>query len=163
MSRGLLLRLRSALLIHVDASVNAVLLIGLLSDIGFIGGAVTLTSFQRDFNIAPHEVSAISGNVVASMQAGCFFGALSIAFLTDRIGRRLGLIVAGAIAVVASVMQTVSVNNLGLFYAGRVIGGLGVGSASSLVPLYVGEMAPKEIRGKLRKILPHWAFSYSKP
>lgn len=118
-------------------------------DIGFIGGTTTLASFQRDFGITPSNKAAVSGNIVASLQAGCIFGALSVAFLTDKVGRRLGLIVSGAIATVASVIQTVSIGKLGVMYAGRVLAGLGVGAASTLVPLYVGETAPKDIRGKL--------------
>jgi MFS family permease len=121
------------------------------SDIGFIGGATTLASFKRDFGITADDSADISGNVVASMQAGCFFGALSIAFLTDKIGRKLGLVVSGIIVVVASALQTAACGRLGLFYAGRVIGGLGVGAASTLVPLYVSETSPKDIRGSLRK------------
>lgn len=73
-----------------------------------------------------------------------------MAYATDRLGRRVGLMLAGFVMAVGSVMQTVSAGMLGLLYAGRVVSGLGVGAASMLVPTYVGEQAPKKIRGKLR-------------
>lgn len=73
-----------------------------------------------------------------------------MAYSTDRLGCRLGLMLAGFVMAIGSIMQTVSAGGLGLLYAGRVISGLGIGAASMLVPTYVGEQAPKKIRGKLR-------------
>jgi sugar porter (SP) family MFS transporter len=46
-------------------------------------------------------------------------------------------------------MQTVNTHQIGVFYAGRVIAGFGVGAATVLVPMYSAEMAPKNIRGRL--------------
>lgn len=48
-----------------------------------------------------------------------------------------------------SILQVINSHKLGLFYAGRVISGFGVGGATVLVPMFSAEMAPKEIRGKL--------------
>ena len=46
-------------------------------------------------------------------------------------------------------MQTVSHGSIPAIFVGRVIGGLGVGAASMLVPLYIAELAPPAIRGRL--------------
>ncbi|CAN6640995.1 hexose transporter Hxt15p [Trichomonascus vanleenenianus] len=118
-------------------------------DTGFIGGAVTLPSFQKDFGINEDNAAVLSGNVVAALQAGCFFGVIAMAFITDKLGRRLALIACGVVFNIGAVIQTVAKGKLGLFYVGRVISGLAVGSASMLTPLMIGESSPKEIRGKL--------------
>ncbi|KAL1964861.1 hypothetical protein VTN77DRAFT_6363 [Rasamsonia byssochlamydoides] len=59
-------------------------------DTGFIGGAVTLKSFQRDFGITAANLADVEGNVVATLRAGCFFGSLFMAYGTDNLGRRVG-------------------------------------------------------------------------
>ncbi|CAN6622831.1 hexose transporter Hxt15p [Trichomonascus vanleenenianus] len=118
-------------------------------DTGFIGAAVTLPSFREDFGINDENSAALSGNVVATLQAGCFFGVIAMAFFTDKLGRRLALILCGIVFDVGAVLQTVSGGKLGIFYAGRVISGLAVGSASMLAPLMIGEASPKNIRGQL--------------
>lgn len=46
-------------------------------------------------------------------------------------------------------MQTWANGNLDLMYVGRTMSGIGVGSASSLVPLYIAEFSPPAIRGRL--------------
>lgn len=118
-------------------------------DTGFIGAAVTLETFRHDFGINEKNESAISGNVVALLQAGCFFGVIAMSFITDKIGRRKALIASGIIFDIGAIMQTSAKGIIGLFYAGRVVSGLGVGSASMLTPTFISEMAPKHIRGKL--------------
>lgn len=116
-------------------------------DTGFIGAATTMPSFQKDFGITTENKADVSGNVVATLQAGCFFGVIAMAFLTDRIGRRLALILSGVLFNAGAILQTASKGNVGVFYGGRVISGLGVGSASMLAPTFISEMSPKKVRG----------------
>ncbi|KAI9733651.1 MAG: hypothetical protein M1834_003253 [Cirrosporium novae-zelandiae] len=104
---------------------------------GFIGGATTLTSFHHSFNITPSTSAQITGNVVAALQAGCFFGSILMAFFTDKLGRKKGLMVAAGVMAVGSVMQTVAEGRLGLFYAGRVVSGVGVGAAITLYGFFI--------------------------
>lgn len=118
-------------------------------DTGFIGAAVTLPGFRNDFGINDDNESQLSGNVVATLQAGCFFGAIFTSFITARFGRKWALVLCGAVFMIGAILQTASHGILGVFYAGRVVSGLGVGAASMLTPTYAGEMAPKKIRGKL--------------
>ena len=85
------------------------------------------------------------------MQAGCFFGALSSFYVSDKFGRRTALIIADIIFLFGSLLQTCSgldTKGLGMLYGARVIGGFGVGLISAVVPTYIGENAPKEIRGR---------------
>lgn len=116
-------------------------------DTGFIGAATTMPSFQKDFGITEENKANLSGNVVATLQAGCFFGVIAMAFLTDRIGRRLALIISGVLFDAGAILQTAARGNLGVFYAGRVISGLGVGASSMLAPTFISEMSPKRVRG----------------
>lgn len=126
-------------------------------DTGLIGGVLTMKPFQESFgikNTTPAEKKAfsnLSGNIVSVLQAGCFFGAMASFYVSDRFGRRNGLIFGDVVFLVGSVMQTCSgIGNksLGLLYGGRVVGGFGVGLISAVVPTYIGENANKEIRGR---------------
>jgi len=57
--------------------------------------------------------------------------------------------IAGVVFCIGSLMQTVSYGHKAVIFVGRVVGGLGVGAASGLVPLYVAELSPPAIRGRL--------------
>jgi sugar porter (SP) family MFS transporter len=118
-------------------------------DTGVVGGIVAMQTFKDDYGLTPENESAIQGNCVALLQAGCFFGVITMAFITDKLGRKKAIIGASIIFCIGGVLQTAASGILGLFYAGRVVSGLGVGAASMLTPTFISEMAPKEIRGKL--------------
>lgn len=122
-------------------------------DTGMIGGILTLPAFQTSFALNKHSksFSNLQGNIVSVLQAGCFFGAMSSFFVSDRFGRRTALFIADAIFILGSVLQVCSgvhTTSLSLLYVGRVIGGFGVGLISAVVPSYIGENANKEIRGR---------------
>lgn len=118
-------------------------------DTGLLGGIVAMQTFKDDFGLTPENESEIQGNCVALLQAGCFFGVIAMAFITDKLGRRKAIMGGSAIFCVGAVLQTAASGILGVFYAGRVVSGLGVGAASMLTPTFISETAPKEIRGKL--------------
>lgn len=111
-----------------------------------------MKSFQNEFGITGLSTTAannISSNVVSVFQGGCFFGALFTLPLAERFGRRIPLIITGTIFLAGSFMQTWANGDLDLMYIGRTMSGIGVGSASSLVPLYIAEFSPPAIRGRL--------------
>lgn len=69
----------------------------------------------------------------------------------DPSGRKWALITADLIFLVGSIVQTccaIGTTSLGQLYAGRFIGGFGVGLISAVVPTYIGENANREIRGR---------------
>ena len=122
-------------------------------DTGMIGGILTLPAFQTSFALNKHSksFSDLQGNIVSVLQAGCFFGAMSSFFISDKLGRRTALFIGDAIFILGSVLQVCSglhTTSLSLLYIGRVIGGFGVGLISAVVPSYIGENANKEIRGR---------------
>ncbi|KAH9817278.1 hypothetical protein DFH28DRAFT_1124679 [Melampsora americana] len=84
--------------------------------------------------------------VTSVLSIGTFVGALLAYPIGDRYGRRIGIVLACGIFCIGVALQTAS-SKIGLFVAGRVFAGLGVGITSCLVPMYQSECAPKWIRG----------------
>ncbi|RMD44031.1 hypothetical protein DV735_g1077, partial [Chaetothyriales sp. CBS 134920] len=118
-------------------------------DTGIVGGVLTLPSFQRDFRYSAADRIDVNSNCVSILQAGAFVGCFLVWPLTARLGRRWAYVIASAVFCLGAVIQTTNTHSIGLFYAGRVISGLGTGAATVLVPMFSAEMAPKEIRGAL--------------
>ncbi|KAK9368872.1 general substrate transporter [Lipomyces kononenkoae] len=118
-------------------------------DTGFIGSATQMSSFERDFGLNSSNSANIKGTIVATLQAGCFFGTIFMSFFTARYGRLWGMALASLVFNLGAVLQVVPVGDLNLLYAGRAISGVGVGAASMLTPIYLSEVAPRRIRGKL--------------
>ena len=123
-------------------------------DSGFIGGTVSLASFQNEFDMAlmsSSKKTSIESNVVSVFQAGAFFGALFFYPIGEIWGRKLGLILSAFLLVFGAGISLESKHSTGLgaIYAGRVITGLGVGGCSGLAPIYISECSPAKIRGKL--------------
>lgn len=83
------------------------------------------------------------------MQAGAFAGALIANPISDKYGRKPGLLGAATFAAIGGLMQAASSGNLGALYAGRFIEGLGLGAATMLTPTYISENAPRATRGML--------------
>ncbi len=125
-------------------------------DSAVIGGVIVLKPFVDDFGLGDPttyegKVAAanLSANIVSTLQAGCFLGALVASPLTDRFGRKWCLIGVSLIIIIGVIMQSAASGNLGTMYAGRFIAGAGVGAASTINPIYVSENAPRAIRGLL--------------
>ncbi|EEB94856.1 hypothetical protein MPER_06266, partial [Moniliophthora perniciosa FA553] len=81
----------------------------------------------------------------------CFFGAMLGYPIGYYWGRKWGLFSSGLVFCVGAAMQTAASQStgLGIIYAGRVIVGLAIGAASNLAPIYVAEISPPAIRGRL--------------
>jgi sugar porter (SP) family MFS transporter len=84
----------------------------------------------------------------SSLLVGCAIGAAVAGSLTDRFGRKRILIVS-ALLFAASAVGAAVPRHLGQFVAARLVGGLAIGSASVLAPLYIAEISPRRIRGRL--------------
>jgi len=88
------------------------------------------------------------GWAVSSVILGAMLGLVFAGRLSDRFGRKRVLIVSAA-CFAFSAVGTALADTLTFFVAARVLGGMAVGTASMLSPLYIAEIAPAEIRGKL--------------
>ncbi|KAF2176572.1 general substrate transporter [Zopfia rhizophila CBS 207.26] len=121
-------------------------------DSAFIGTTITQKSFKRDFGLkdmSKAEQNAVSSNLTSIYSAGGFFGALFMFFSLELLGRRMTVIISDAIFIIGAILCTVPTHQLGLIYAGRLLTGLGVGGIAAVSPIYIAEISPPAIRGRL--------------
>ncbi len=111
-----------------------------------IGGAKPF--FQRYFELTSE---AQIGWANSCALIGCLVGSLIAGGLSDRFGRKRLLIVAALIFGVTSVGNGLA-PSFAAFIAWRMLGGVAIGLASSLSPMYISEIAPAQMRGKLVSI-----------
>ncbi|KAK7432304.1 hypothetical protein QQZ08_001251 [Neonectria magnoliae] len=114
-------------------------------DISSMSAWIGSDQYLEYFN---HPGSTEQGGITASMSAGSFVGALAAGVLADRFGRRKALMIACGFWIVGAVVQC-SAQNVGHLIGGRIISGLAVGITSSQVLVYLAELAPSEIRGRV--------------
>lgn len=79
---------------------------------------------------------------------GCLAGAIASGVISDRLGRRRGLLIAAIIFAVSSV-GTGWAGSIDAFVLWRIVGGVAIGLASGLSPVYIAEIAPAAIRGRM--------------
>ncbi|KAI8969312.1 general substrate transporter [Mycotypha africana] len=125
-------------------------------DIGVISGVLAMPTFPTFFGMQgdPNHIAKMKGDVVSLLQAGCCVGALLINFIADPFGRKWSIVLSSLVFIVGSILQVVA-QNLPTMMAGRFIGGMGVGGCSMLVPMYIAEIAPRKLRGRLGTL---WQF-----
>jgi len=124
-------------------------------DISSMSGVLNNPAYQESFG---KPGANAQGAIVAAMPAGSFFGALHVAWLADRLGRKYTVILSGWIWVIGSVLQCAAVDR-GMLVVGRVVSGLAVGIASSIVPIYQSEITAPAIRGRLVS-MQQWAITW---
>jgi len=87
----------------------------------------------------------------SSLYVGCIVGTLLTGYATDHFGRKLPLIIAAAIFTASSILMGWAGSHSMLVFW-RIIAGIGVGAASMLSPLYIAEVSPAAIRGRMVSI-----------
>ena len=132
----------------------------------FCGGLVLIVTIWAIHFLGksiPVEGSALQGTadiikgfVIASALIGCIIGGALAGFISKSLGRKNGLIIAAVAFFISAIgaWKPEFFNIFGTlpvfsFFFYRVIGGLGVGIASMISPMYIAEIAPAESRGKL--------------
>lgn len=125
-------------------------------DSAFIGTTLALPSFVKEFQLDsthmdPAKLALTKANIVSVYQAGAFFGALGAYASSFYLGRRKSLFLWCCIFIVGAGMMLGAnrERGLGLIIGGRVLAGLGVGGASNMVPIYISELSPPAVRGRL--------------
>ena len=112
-----------------------------------IGGAKPF--YERFFDITNSPY--LQGWAMSSALIGCLFGALSSGYFSDRYGRKMPLITAAALFTIAAI-GTGAASQFTPFIIYRLVGGLGIGLASAISPMYIAEISPAEMRGRLVSI-----------
>lgn len=95
-----------------------------------------------------HLDEAMKGWVASSALVGCIGGAMTAGFVSDAIGRKRTLILCAALFALSAVGSAIPRTVTQLVLA-RILGGLAVGGASMTVPMYIAELAPERVRGRL--------------
>ncbi len=109
-----------------------------------IGGAKPFYEVFFGIENSPEQ----QGLAMSIALAGCLVGAMVSGTLADRIGRK-PLLLTSAFIFLVSAYGTGAFDSFSVFLAVRFIGGIAIGIASGLSPMYIAEVAPSHIRGKL--------------
>ena len=111
-------------------------------DFAVISGALPFLKDQFGLN------EYWEGFTTGCLALGAIIGCLIAGGLAEKYGRRYGLLTAASIFAISSIGMATA-NNLTLFIFARFIAGIGVGMASMLSPLYIAEVTPSHIRGRM--------------
>ncbi|KAK8094494.1 General substrate transporter [Apiospora hydei] len=114
-------------------------------DQGVMSGIITGPFFRDYFN---HPSHAEIGTMVAILEIGALISSLAVGKIGDVIGRRKTILYGSMIFFVGGALQTLA-TNMPMMMLGRIIAGLGVGTLSTIVPVYQSEISPPHNRGKL--------------
>lgn len=109
-----------------------------------IGGAKPF--YEAYFHIA--DSASDQGLAMTIALIGCMIGAMTVGWLADRIGRKK-LLTVSSLVFLFSALATGAVHTFGLFLVARFFGGVGIGLASGLSPMYIAEVSPAAIRGRM--------------
>ncbi|MGO8717619.1 MAG: sugar porter family MFS transporter [Acidobacteriaceae bacterium] len=136
-------------------------------DIAIINGAIVFLRIQ--FHLTDFETEL----AVSSLLIGCIAGAAVAGWLSDRYGRKRALSFSALLFAVSSLGAALP-RDFVQFGVARFIGGIAIGVASMLAPLYIAEVSPARIRGRLVSLnqmaivtgillayLVNWALSFS--
>ena len=114
-------------------------------DTGVVSGAMVLIADDLELSSAYEEM------VVSATIAGALAGAGVSGWLSDRFGRRAAIIVSSLVFMAGAAAMALA-PSISVLIVGRAIVGLGVGLASTVVPIYISECAPANFRGRLNVV-----------
>jgi SP family sugar porter-like MFS transporter len=114
-----------------------------------IGGAKPF--YEPFFGLTGAGQAWRAGWAMSSALAGCLAGALLSGALSDRLGRKR-LLVGAALLFTASAVWTALAQTYGSFICARILGGIGIGLASNVSPMYIAESSPAGLRGRFVSI-----------
>ena len=109
-----------------------------------IGGAKPFYELYFDISDSP----LLQGVAMTTALVGCLVGAMVAGAAADRYGRK-PLLTTSAVLFTVSAIATGLFNDFILFNIARFIGGVGIGVASAMAPMYIAEVSPADIRGRM--------------
>ena len=123
-------------------------------DTGTISGFVNMPDFVRRFGqLNADGVRFLSdvriGLMISIFNVGCAIGGIFLSKIADIYGRRIGLIFSMVVYVVGILVQITSQHEWYQYFIGRLIAGFAVGTVTVISPLFISEVAPKQVRGTL--------------
>ncbi len=111
-------------------------------DTAVVAGAIGF--IEKLYNLSP----TMKGWIASCALIGCVIGAMFAGTLSDKVGRKKMLVLSGILFAISSIGIAIPLS-LSWFVFFRLIGGIGIGVASMLAPMYIAEIAPADIRGRL--------------
>lgn len=111
-------------------------------DLSLISGAIVF--LKEEFSLSPFWFGAVAGSAIL----GCPFGPLAGVWMADTLGRKRTLLIASFLFMASTVGSALS-GSVVSFSLWRFVGGMGVGLASTVSPMYIAEIAPAHLRGRL--------------
>lgn len=111
-------------------------------DTAVISGAVNF--LRKQFQLSP----AMEGWIMSSALVGCVVGAAIAGYLSDKYGRKKILLLSAFLFIISSYGCMIA-ENPGLLVSARIIGGVGVGFAAMVAPMFIAELSPANLRGRL--------------
>ena len=111
-------------------------------DTAVISGTISLVKGKFELN------TVMEGWFVSSALVGCIAGVAFAGELSDRFGRKYSLIASGLLFSISALGCALSGSHTELIIY-RLIGGMGVGVASMMSPLYISEVSPARVRGRM--------------
>ncbi|KAK7749163.1 high affinity glucose transporter [Diatrype stigma] len=136
-------------------------------DISSMSAIISTQPYKCEFNREPYYDAKgdclgpddnLQGGITASMPGGSWLGALISGVLSDMFGRKTSIQVGALIWVVGCVIVCAA-QNVPMLIVGRVINGLSVGICSAQVPVYISEISPPSMRGRLIG-MQQWAITW---
>lgn len=114
-------------------------------DTAVVSGAIGF--LQEKYDLSP----AMTGWAASCALIGCMAGAMIAGVLSDKLGRKKVMMISAFAFAISSlgILLPGEINNFIVF---RLVGGIGIGIASILAPMYISEIAPADIRGRLISI-----------
>ena len=138
---------------HKNINTGYVLFLALVSAMGgllfgydwvVIGGAKPF--YERYFDIT--SSATFQGFAMSSALFGCLIGSAVSGNMTDKYGRKIPLLFSAFLFVITS-LGTGAFNSFTAFMTFRIMGGIAIGIASNVSPVYIAEISPAWMRGKL--------------
>jgi len=116
---------------------------------GVFSGVLTMTSFDNHMGVYTSN-STKKGWLTSILELGAWFGTLYSGFLAELLSRKYAILVSTCVFVIGVIVQcTATSAGHSAILGGRFVVGMGVGALSMIVPMYVAECAPPELRGLL--------------
>jgi sugar porter (SP) family MFS transporter len=115
-------------------------------DIGVMTGALPI--LQQQWNL--QQIPVDLGLITSAVMLGAIVGGATAGRLADRYGRRRLILIASLVFVAGAALSAIAPDHgVSFLVAARIVLGWAVGAASAIVPAYLSEMAPAEVRGRL--------------
>ncbi|KAF4991475.1 hypothetical protein FGRMN_7786 [Fusarium graminum] len=116
---------------------------------GMFSGILVMPAFERHMGDYVGN-STKKGWLTSILELGAWFGTLMSGAIAELCSRKYGILIATSVFIIGVVIQATAIQaGHNVILAGRFITGMGVGSLSTIVPLYNSECAPPEVRGAL--------------